>query len=131
MNKKLIILYLSGLGTGLFLLMLTKTIDICTVYCSDNLGNYHKSFILFFSLVTFWLPEKYFTAWWRFARIAILVIFQLVLLINLNLHHTPGGWFNTSNIFDVPALVFLYAIFTIGSVLSLYCAYRTDSKLVV
>lgn len=86
-------------------------------------------FILFFSLLTYKLPSHYWRRWWRFARIAIPVIFALSILINLRLHHTPsGGLMDFDNILDVPAHIVMYSIFVIGSIWQLYKAWRLPQQ---
>lgn len=83
-------------------------------------------FILFFTLLLYWLPAVYWQQWWRFARIAIPIIFFLSILINLRLHHSPGGIMNFDNILDVPALILMYSIFTLGSLWKLSQARRGE-----
>ncbi len=68
-----------------------------------------------------WLPQTAFQYWWRFARIAIPIIFVLVTIINSGIHHDPVG--ELQNIFDVPALILLYSIFTLGSIIQIMRGY--------
>jgi len=105
-----------------YLLFEVKVIDICDIYCSEATGYYHRSliffyFIFFFSTVTYFSPERVFQSWWKFARVAAPVVFILAFIINLELHHSPVGEFQ--NMFDAPALVLLYLIFTVGSVIQI------------
>jgi hypothetical protein len=65
------------------------------------------------------MPGDVFAYWWKFSRVVIPVIFGISLLINLGLHHTPGGFMNMDNMFDVPALIFMYLVFTIGSIVQI------------
>lgn len=129
MNIKNIILGVSAIGSYLaYSLFVSYTIDACDLYCGKNLGEYHNvvlffPFILVFSLVTYKLPGEVFRAWWKFTRVVAPIIFLLSFLINLNLHHNPAGEFQ--NIFDAPALVFLYSIFTIGSIIAIVRGYHT------
>lgn len=67
------------------------------------------------------LPQTAFQYWWRFARIAIPIIFVLVTVINSGIHHDPVG--ELQNIFDVPALILLYSIFTLGSIIQIMRGY--------
>lgn len=71
-------------------------------------------FVTIFSLITYFMPPVTFTAWWRFARIAIPVILLISLALNLELHHSAYG--DLQNIFDIPILVTLYTVFILGSV---------------
>jgi len=80
-------------------------------------------FILFFLLGTYFAPERVFAAWWKFARIAIPAIFIPILLINLELHHGPQV--KMPELFDIPALIFLYSVFTIGSVWQIWKGWRS------
>lgn len=81
-------------------------------------------FIFIFALLTYWLPSQYFSAWWCFARITIPIIFAISVLINLRLHHSPGGFMNLDNIFDVPAHFLMYGIFVLGSLWQLGKVWR-------
>lgn len=118
----------SVLGSLLAYLMFEANIvEICDIYCSEATGHYHRTFIffyflLFFSLITYFAPEKVFQNWWRFARIAVPVVLILAFIINLELHHNPNG--QMQNMFDAPALGMLYLIFTIGSVVQIIRGYR-------
>jgi hypothetical protein len=80
-------------------------------------------FILFFSLVTYFAPERVFQSWWKFARIAIPLIFIPVLLINLEVHHSKNGQWQ--DIFDLQILILLYSIFTIGSIWAIWKRWRS------
>lgn len=126
--KKNIILVTSGIGSLLFyFLFVSKSIYICDIYCSVATDYYHRSFLFFpfillFSLVTYFAPERVFAAWWKFARIAIPVIFVPVLLINLELHHGPQV--EMPALFDIPALIFLYGVFTLGSIWRIWKGWR-------
>ncbi len=85
---------------------------------------YFFLFILFFSLVTFKMKEVVFSAWWKFAQIAIPTIFLISFIISLGLHHSPGGFFNIDNEIDVTAYFLMYSIFVIGSLIQIYRGYR-------
>ena len=77
-----------------------------------------------FSLATYRLPPLVFTSWWKFARIAIPAILIISTIINLRLHHTSHGFFSMDNMFDIPALITLYAVFVLGSIVQVYRGYR-------
>lgn len=122
------IVAVSVLGSILaYLIFEAKALNICDIYCSEATGHYHRSFIffyfiLFFSLATYFTPERIFQSWWRFTRIAAPIVLILAFVINLELHHNPAG--EMQNIFDAPALWVLYVIFSIGSLVAIYRGYR-------
>ncbi len=60
--------------------------------------------------------------WWRFARWVIPIVLVISMLINSGIHHNPAGTWQ--DIFDVPALIFLYSVFSIGSVVQIVRGYR-------
>lgn len=126
--KKNVTLILSGGGAAFFyFLFVSETIHICDIYCSNFTNYYHRSFLFFpflflFSLITYFAPERVFAAWWKFARLAIPLIFIPILLINLELHHGPQV--QMPQLFDIPALIILYSIFTIGSVWQIWKGWR-------
>ena len=61
------------------------------------------------------LPKKYFVSWWKFARFAIPLIFIVITIINLQLHHTPGGWMNMDHAFDRLFTWMIFILFTLGA----------------
>jgi hypothetical protein len=131
---KNIVLIISLVGSMLaYMLFELRIIKICDFFCEPSFGNYHRTFIffhflLFFSLATYKLPERIFTSWWQLARIGAPVVLALSFLINIELHHSPAGEFQ--NMFDAPALWFLYILFSIGSIISIFVGWRkgSDSK---
>ena len=74
--------------------------------------------ILFFSLLTYWLPQVIFNSWWKFARLAIPIVFVLVIIINLR-PHSPGGWMNLDNEIDLLLVGVVYGLFTLGSLIQI------------
>ncbi len=85
--------------------------------------------ILFFSLVTYFVKDSVFQTWWKFARIAVPVVLLISFIISLELHHTPGGWFNVDNEVDIVYLTITYLVFSIGSVIAIVRGYRKESSL--
>ena len=75
------------------------------------------------SVTLLFLPSSIYKSWWSFARIAIPVILIISTIINLQLHHRSGGLFNLDNIFDIPALILMYSVFIIGSLIQIYRGY--------
>jgi hypothetical protein len=102
----------------------------CSFSCLQNFDGLGFNWLvlvggsLVISAILLFLPIKICTSWWKFARIAIPVIFVLSTLINLQLHHNSGGFMNLDNIFDIPALILMYSIFTIGSLIQIVRGYR-------
>lgn len=134
-NKKIILVVGSLLMYILFFAYKTSaphglcdsnSLLLCT-YSMDSLRNIFNFFpiILLFSLLTYPLSTTVFTHWWRFARLAIPVVFALVLLINLRLHHSPGGWLNLDTQIDTLLVVVLYGIFAVGSLVQIIRGYRS------
>ncbi len=95
----------------------------CLIATSDILSGVFTFSVLnlIILFILKWLPLVVFQYWWRFARYAIPLIFVLVTLINSGVHHDPTG--QLQNLFDVPALILLYAIFTLGSVVQIVRGY--------
>lgn len=129
-NIKIIILTLSVFGIIImYALFNTRELGICNFYCGPAINTYQNTFlffpfIFFFSVVTYKLPQRVFIAWWKFARVAITVIFVLSIMINMGVLHSNGGFFNMDNNFDLAALIFLYSVFTIGSTIQIVRGYR-------
>lgn len=130
---KRIILFLSVLGFGALLVTRYPVqFDICAeldYYCmiySDRIENilYFIPFVLFFSILTYFTRESVFTAWWRFARVSIPVILIISTIIGMQLHHNSYGLFNMDNLFDIPALLLMYGIFILGSLIQIWRGYK-------
>lgn len=77
-------------------------------------------FILLFSLITYRMKDSAFTAWWKFARIAIPVIFLASLYINLSSNPNGGGWFSLDDHVKLIELSIMYAVFVMGSAFQVY-----------
>jgi hypothetical protein len=122
-RKNVILIFTVVFSYLAFAIFQSKTIDVCDIYCGDGLGQFQNVFIffpfvLFFSLLTYKLPERVFLNWWKFARISAPVVLILSFLINLELHHSPAGEFQ--NMFDAPALWLMYILFSAGSMISIF-----------
>ena len=97
-------------------------------FLANNLELVHNTLLLFpivllFSLVTYKAPERIFSAWWCFARIAVPVILFVTILSNLKLHHSPGGWMNMDDDIDRAVITLLYIFFVIGSLIQIVRGY--------
>jgi len=136
MKNKSIILGLSFLFS-LILFLIKYT--VFSLFLKDILGRqwleitfntlFFMPIIFFFSFLTYKLPNRVFTYWWKFARLAIPAVFFLVILINLRLHHTPGGWMNLDNEIDLLMIYLIYGLFTLGSVIQIVRGFRSKNLL--
>lgn len=129
MSKKTILTLSFVLSLTVFLFEKISQLSFCysNYSCFDLLINIGESFlffslVFFFSLITYFAPERVFQSWWKFARIAIPVIFLISLAINLEIHHDPQG--ELQDMYDIPALILLYSIFTIGSIWQIWKGWR-------
>jgi hypothetical protein len=126
--KKKIILFTS-LALVIMFSILILFVDILNYdFCSRDCINIGESFfffplVFFFSLITYFTPDRIFQSWWKFARIAIPLIFTPILLINLEVHHSKNGQWQ--DIFDLQILILLYSIFTIGSIWAIWKGWRS------
>ena len=113
----------------LFLLRHTTVIqDIGFGLIVNNIGFIHNILLFFplvltFSILTYYLPKKYFVSWWKFARFAIPLVFIVITIINLQLHHTPGGWMNMDHAFDRLFTWIIFILFTLGSLIQIVRGY--------
>ncbi|MCB9814335.1 hypothetical protein H6784_02870 [Candidatus Nomurabacteria bacterium] len=135
---KRIVIWGSLLGTVyLFILRIIPIPKICyensdAIACSltsEVIFNFSIffPFILFFSLLTFKLKDSVFNAWWKFARVAIPVIFLISLYINLKSNPNGGGWFSIEDQVSLIELVILYSVFVIGSTIQIYRGHKGGS----
>jgi hypothetical protein len=72
------------------------------------------------------MKEGVFIAWWKFARITIPLIFLSLYIISLELHHSPGGWFNVNDEIDLTAYFIFITAFITGSLIQIYRGYRNN-----
>lgn len=126
------IFFLSLIATGAMLIFRNSTLlNLCEkreyvcreYYDTFEISLYIFVFVLFFSIITYKAPERVFNAWWGFTRIALPVILLLTVLINLKLHHSPGGWINVDADVDSAAFVLMYIIFVLGSLVQIARGY--------
>jgi hypothetical protein len=131
-NKKVGLLGISLFGS--ILLLVIKYTEYVNLF-RDMLGRQYLEiffntliffpFIFFFSLLTYTMSDAIFRTWWKFARWAIPTVFALVILVNLRLHHTPGGWLNMDAQIDLLLVGVVYGIFVIGSIISIVRGYKS------
>ena len=133
-NKKIIVLF-SILGTFFAYAMFnSREVGLCNIYCGQAIGKYQDillifPIILFFSLATYFAKDSVFKTWWKFARIAVPIVLLITFIISLELHHSPGGWFNTDNEVDIFYTLIAYFLFCLGSVIAIVRGYRRGSSL--
>ncbi len=65
-----------------------------------------------------------FASWWKFSRVATPVILIATFIVNLGLHHNPGGWFNIDDAKDMFLYFVIYGLFIIGSLIQIYRGYK-------
>ena len=131
-NKKVGLLGISLFGS--ILLLVIKYTEYVNLF-RDMLGRQYLEiffntliffpFIFFFSLLTYTMSDAIFRTWWKFARWAIPTGFALVILINLRLHHTPGGWLNMDAQVDLLLVGVVYGIFVLGAIISIVRGYKS------
>ncbi len=97
--------------------------------CLDTLSNIETLFFFIFpifllSLITFWMKEEVFRAWWNFARWMLPVIVLATVLIQFM--PSNRGFFNMDGLIYLLVLAPLYAILILGS---LWKIVRTHQKL--
>lgn len=128
-----IILFLSVMGlVSMIITNMSVEFGICAKKDGDCLifwdmieNNLHFTVFIFpFALITFLSSKKIFISWWRFARIAIPLIFILIYIINLELHHQSGGYMSFDYEMDFLLKLIMYFTFTIGSIIQIVRGYR-------
>ncbi len=124
---------LFGLATLILLL-----VDILSgpEYCSFSCPKNYDGLVFNWLVVTggvfvllsilYFLPRSIFKSWWKFARIAIPIIFIISTIINLQFHHRSGGLFNMDNLFDLPILFLMYGVFIVGSLWQIWKGYKNS-----
>lgn len=127
--KKNYVLFVTAVGTVLlFLFENAKFIS----FCSDNYKCIDMSikigriflifpFILIFSLITYFAPERVFASWWKFARISIPVAFIANALLMYDMSKSTDAF---DDIVYIPVLILIYGSFTLGSVWQIWKGWR-------
>ena len=105
--------------------------DFGDVMCRSSFRDWGESalfflLVFFFSLITYFAPDRVFQSWWRFARIAIPIAFVLSLIINLEIFRSPGEQWGA--LIDIPALIVIYSTFALGSAWQIWKGWRSDSN---
>jgi len=88
--------------------------------------------VLFFSLLTFKLPDRLYQSWVDFAQLAIPLACFTVLLISFGFFYQPapgsGGWLPSLNqIVNVFFIILTLFLFTLGSLIQIYRGYIHSS----
>lgn len=122
MFKKIV--FFATLFLGAVIVDYFKLQNYCTTYsCRESadgvlLGILISSGVsLLVIILVSLLGQKVFLRWWSFSKYAIPLVFIFSILINSGIHHDPLG--QLQNIFDIPALLILYGIFIIGSIIQI------------
>jgi len=84
--------------------------------------------VALFGILLYRQQDIIYKAWWSFARWSIPLVLFIIFIINLELHHTPGGWFNMDATIDRFVVSVLYGLFVIGSLMQIYRGYRGGVK---
>lgn len=129
--KKWVFLLSAGATSLMLIFRNTTTLGLCTkrdyecITISDTLeiSLYIFVFVLFFSLITYKAPERIFAAWWGFTKFALPIILILTVVINLKLHHSPGGWFNMDADLDRAVFLLMYILYVLGSLMQIARGY--------
>lgn len=124
MNKKILLVF--GLGSCFLILIRSEVIwdffvSTGTVsILEDNFELVHNVLVFFpivliCGVLALLAPNTAFQAWARFSNLTVPVVLLLTFIINLNLHHTSGGFMNMDADIDLLFVLFLYVVFIIGS----------------
>ncbi len=129
MMTKKSVLIISGIGGGLFVLLLLSLLyDFCgpyrhvckSVYTPIAYAFFSFPFVFLLSLLTYWAKDELFRAWWNFARWWVPVIVVVTLLLE---NAGGGGSLNMGQDFTIFILVILYTIFIITSIVKIIKRY--------
>ncbi len=130
-NKKMTLIF--AIVTSIFILMrYAEDIGLCSSVDYQCLTNTDRfEYILYviplsllFSVISLFAKEAVFKVWWRFARFAIPAVLVASFVISLELHHSPGGWFNVDKEVDLAMTSFIYLLFILGSAWQMYHGFR-------
>lgn len=80
------------------------------------------------AVVAFFLPQKYFTSWARFAWWGGAIVMFFVIRVNLGVYHSGGGFFNMDDAVDRVITILAYTFFIIGSAIQLLRVYLKERK---
>ncbi len=129
------VLLISLVGTLLILALFVLTVtDFCynSVSCSNffivwhpwNIAEYFffTPPILLFSLVTYWMKDEVFRAWWNFARWMVSII--IFATIAIQFMPSNGGFFNMDSLIYLMVLAPLYTILILVSLWKIFRKYR-------
>ena len=128
--KKRLILAISLLGSlSLVLFVNPVSWNLCSQLdysCREMYSALWQSFllfpiILFFSLLTFSLPERVFMMWSNFTQFFAPLTFVVLLLLSFEIHHaTNGQW---QDMFDSFFLMAVMSFYVLGSLIQITRAY--------
>jgi hypothetical protein len=91
----------------------------CVMFYNNlELSLYIAPIFTFFAMVTIFSKEP-FRFWFPFAIIAAPIIFIISVIVRSGFHHTVGGFMNIESDIDAFFILFLYALFTLVSVVQI------------
>lgn len=137
MSKKFTVLSVAILGTAVLAVTrysvqwgLCREMDYSCVTSFDKVEivSYFFPILLFFSLVTYCMPQRVFAAWWRYAKYAILV--SLIALVGVVVGVLHGGTAGSGGLggfvngaIDRLALTLIHGLFSLGSLIQIARGY--------
>lgn len=107
------------MGGGNFCWLLSETVYNLSIFFP---------FILLFSLITFKMQESVFAAWWKFARVAVPLVFFVLFLVSLELHHTHATLFNLDHEKDLAIYFVTYSVFVLGSLVQIFRGLKSSKS---
>lgn len=129
--KKQLLLIFSLLGT--IMLLLAPIIDLCQPgqrSCNYWFGVWYRiSFffpvLLFFSLISYKLPDRVFNAWWAFARWGIPLTFICLTIISSEIFvdKTHDGFMSFRELFRIGGMAVVGVVFIIISLVQMARAF--------
>ena len=128
----------STIATALsFLWEHVGNVKLCTIggfnsNCWDILGDAEliilpiATVIFLLSLITYWMKEEIFHAWWNFARWMV----PIIILATIAIQFMPrnGGFFNMDSLIYLMVLAPLYTILILVSLWKIFRTYRKLKK---
>ncbi len=82
--------------------------------------------ILLLSLITYWMKDEVFRAWWNFARWMV----PIIILATVAIQFVPrnGGFFNMDSLIYLMVLAPLYTVLILVSLFKIFRTYRKLKK---
>lgn len=77
--------------------------------------------VLFFTIITYFAPDRVFASWWKFACIAIPVAFMANALLMYDMSKSTDAF---DDIVYIPLLILIYGSFILGSAWQIWKGWR-------